>query len=73
MNTRTLNAQPWRFEPGEVVFVRGWAADDTALITGRAYPSTPLGFPHYLAVDDDGKEWLLPQIHLSHSPLGEVE
>lgn len=64
---RRLNSQPWRFKIGQAVYVRGWPVDATALITAQLAASDV--FPHYLAVDNDGNEWQLPQIHLSTSPI----
>jgi hypothetical protein len=66
MNTRLLNYKPWRFEPGDLVYVRQWpteeAAKVTACLTGRA-------FPHYLVVDSVGIEWRVAQIELSSKPI----
>jgi hypothetical protein len=66
MNTRVLNEQPWRFNPGRLVYVRGWPADErgkvTAWIQNRA-------FPHYLVVDSVGIEWQVAQIELSSKPI----
>jgi hypothetical protein len=64
---RRLNAQPWRFDPGDTVYVRGWAAEKTALITDRA--ATEAHFPHYLVVDPNGKEWCIAQVELSSNPI----
>jgi hypothetical protein len=71
MNTKVLNAQPWRFIPGETVYVRGWPRDETALVTAQM--PTRQGFPSYLIVDSVGMEWWVAQLRLSHSPLQDVE
>ena len=65
---RTLNAQPWRFTPGDVAHVRGWPEGSTVEILEQL-PKQRWTFPHYLAVDLHGNTWRVPQIHLSHSPL----
>ncbi len=67
MNTRVLNAQPWRFEPGDHVYVRGWPSAERAVVTALI----PMwhGFPSYLIVDSVGIEWHMAQLFLSHSPL----
>ena len=62
-----LKRHPWRFDLGQAVYVRGWSQDTTALITAKVATSDV--FPHYLVVDADGKEWRIPQIHLSTSPI----
>jgi hypothetical protein len=67
MNTRVLNAQPWRFEPGDHVYVRGWPSEDRAVVT--ALIPTRQGFPSYLIVDESGDEWHMAQLFLSRSPL----
>ena len=67
IGVRLLNGKPWRFKIGEVVYVRGWPVDATAKITAQLRNAVP--FPHYLAVDNDGREWRIPQLHLSTSPI----
>lgn len=68
IQARILNNQPWRFEEGATVYVRGWPVDSAVkVIAQRQSP----GFPHYLAVDLDGNTWRLPQIHLSSIPIRE--
>lgn len=62
---RILNAQPWRFTPGDVAHVRGWPEGSTVEILEQL----PGRWPHYLAVDLHGNTWRLPQIHLSRSPI----
>ena len=68
MNARFLNSQPWRFEPGASVYVRGWPADETGRIICGVQP-TSSGFPHYLVVDSGGMEWRIAQLHLSSKPI----
>lgn len=52
--TATLQQNPWRFAPGDHVFVAGHpqqpAVVTAALGCGRA------GWPHYFVVDDNGHE-----------------
>jgi hypothetical protein len=62
---RVLNAQPWRFSPGDHVYVRSWPQDQTVLITGRASHV----FPHYFVVDSEGHEWLIAQLEMSTTPI----
>lgn len=69
--TAILKERPWRFNPGDVAYVAGWPVDATVLITA-ATAGGDYGFPHYLAVDNDGNEWKLPQIHLSKTPLNQL-
>lgn len=66
MNVRLLNSQPWRFIPGDTVFVRGWAPDATGFVTDQC-PGR--GFPHYLVVDANGAEWRISQLELSTRPI----
>jgi hypothetical protein len=60
---RVLNAQPWRFIPGDTVHVCGW--HETALVTQQV----PLRFPHYLVADADGAEWRVSQLQMSSKPI----
>lgn len=62
MNTRLLNAQPYRFNAGDHAYVRGWPQDQSVVVTLRA---TGLPLPHYFVVDDQGHEWLIAQVELS--------
>jgi hypothetical protein len=66
MNTRLLNSQPWRFVPGDQVYVRGWPIDETALVIDQ---QSGLPFPHYLVVDGDSTEWRISQLELSRKPI----
>jgi len=76
MNTRLLNAQPWRFVPGDTVYVRntalvqGWPEGHTGKVVGTFMAN---GCPHYYVLDGDGVSWDLPQMHLSRLPLQELE
>lgn len=65
-------ANPWRFQAGDSVWVRGWGQD----------PDQPSGeiverlvggavFPHYLVRDFLGGHWQISQLELSGSYLGE--
>jgi hypothetical protein len=71
--TRTAN--PWRFSPGDHVYICSpshhqeiFHPQEPAIITSRVQRSRA-NWPHYFAVDADGHEWLVPQIHLSSSPI----
>lgn len=68
MNARALSAQPWRFLPGDTLHVRGWAADQTVVVTDQRTVNR-YRFPHYLVVDSVGGEWLMSQLQLSRSPV----
>jgi len=68
MSTRALNAQPWRFKPGDLVFVRGWPADETAMVTAQIETGV---FPEYLVVDSVGAEWHVAQIKLSSRTIAQ--
>jgi hypothetical protein len=61
-----LNAQPWRFMPGDSVFIRGWGPLQSAVVLCQleAY-----AWPHYLVADEDGNEWRISQLELSSRPL----
>ena len=82
MNPTLLKSQPWRFMPGDEVYVRGWDPSTTAMITGQIQPQPcelEIGFrtrpgrtlPAYFVVDSDGHEWQVPQILLSKQPVVE--
>lgn len=66
MNTRLLNTQPWRFNPGDEVYVRGWPADEAAKVTAWIQNRA---LPHYLVVDAVGIEWQIAQLELSSKPI----
>lgn len=68
MNTRILNEQPWRFDPGATVYVRGWPADETGKVVSGIQP-TRSGWPHYLVIDYVGIEWQICQLDLSTKPI----
>lgn len=61
-----LNAQPWRFLPGDKAYVRDWPEEDSVLILAQllAYP-----WPHYLVADATGAEWRISQLELSSKPI----
>ena len=65
--TATLQQNPWRFAPGDRVFIAGHpqqpAVVTAALGQGRG------GWPHYFVVDDNGYEWRVAQIQLSSAPI----
>ena len=65
--TATRTANPWRFSPGDHVYIAG-RPQEPAIITSRVQRSRA-NWPHYFVVDADGHEWLVPQIHLSSSPI----
>jgi hypothetical protein len=61
--TATRTANPWRFSPGDHVYIAG-RHQEPAIITGKVRRSRA-NWPHYFVVDADGHEWCVPQIHLS--------
>jgi hypothetical protein len=65
--TATRTANPWRFSPGDHVYIAGHP-QEPAILTGKVRRSRA-NWPHYFVVDADGHEWLVPQIHLSSSPI----
>jgi hypothetical protein len=82
MNPTALKTQPWRFMPGDEVYVRGWDPSATSMITGQIHPRTTTlelsygdrpgrTFPAYFVVDSDGHEWQVPQVMLSRQPVVE--
>ncbi len=67
--TATRTANPWRFAPGDHVYIAG-RPQEPAIITIRVQlHQHRTDWPHYFVVDADGHEWLVPQIHLSSSPI----
>lgn len=60
---------PWRFAPGDLVYVRGWPMYETAKVTAWIQNRA---FPHYLVVDYVGIEWLIAQIDLSSKPIPQM-
>jgi hypothetical protein len=65
--TATRTENPWRFSPGDHVYIAG-RPQEPAIITS-ALGRGAADWPHYYLVDADGHEWLVPQIHLSSSPI----
>ena len=65
--TATRTANPWRFKPGDRVFIAGHP-QQPAVVTA-ALGQARAGWPHYFVVDADGYEWRVPQIQISASPI----
>ena len=59
----------WRFNPGDLVYVRGWSNEDVALIVERLEGQS---WPMYACNDMSGKQWMLSQIVLSLKPIYET-
>lgn len=59
---KRFTGYPWRFNVADLVWVRGWP-QEPAKVVDRCV--NDYGFPHYYLVDDNGIEYLVPQIHLS--------
>ena len=67
---KLLKRQPWRFKPGEQVYVQGWEADTTGLVVEQLRDG--LAFPHYLVVDPDGQvvgHRPAPPVLTTHHPI----
>ena len=62
-----LNADPWRFAAGDVVYIAGH--EQLPAKVTAAFGHGRLNWPHYLVVDHQGHEWTLPQQCLARSPL----
>lgn len=62
-----LNDNPWRFEPGDVVYIAG---REPVKVTA-AFGNGRLNWPHYLVVDHQMHEWTVPQQCLSSSPIAQ--
>lgn len=65
MRLHLLKRQPWRFKPGDRVYVRGWHPERTVEILEIASGV----FPAYLCRDDLGATWRIGQIELSSRPI----
>lgn len=64
--TVLLNAQPWRFQPGDVAYVRGWSQDYATTVRKQLHGC---GVPHYLVEDHHGNQWKISQLELSSCPI----
>ena len=58
-----LRDNPWRFQPGDDVYIAG-SEQRPAKVT-KAFGHGRLSWPHYLVVDDQMQEWTVPQQCLS--------
>jgi hypothetical protein len=65
MNLRLLNQQPWRFKPGDRVYVRGWHPERVVTISHRAIAAMPT----YFCYDELGSVWRIAQLELSRRPI----
>ena len=63
---KVLNAQPWRFIPGDLVHVRGWHPEEPAEVLAQI---TSRRWPHYLVRDVAGATWRVSQLELSSKPI----
>lgn len=63
---------PWRFNPEQKVYVRGWQQEYPVTIVERMDPCEKL-LPHYICQDHTGDFWILSQIELSTRPLLECK
>ena len=62
-----LNANPWRFAAGDVVYIAGHE-QQPAKVTA-AFGHGRISWPHYLVVDHQGHEWTVPQQCLARLPI----
>jgi hypothetical protein len=65
----------WAFNVGQAVYVRGWPAQATAIVTALCDSKSEdnwgriVSVPAYLVVDDTGDEWLIAQMRLSSTTI----
>jgi hypothetical protein len=64
--TVLLNVQPWRFQPGDAAYVRGWSQDHPTTVREHLHTG---GGPHYLLEDHLGGQWKVSQLELSSCPI----
>ena len=62
-----LNADPWRFAAGDVVYIAGHE-QEPAKVTA-AFGHGRSSWPHYLVVDHQMQEWTVPQQCLARLPV----
>ena len=62
-----LNANPWRFAVGDVVYIAGHE-QEPAKVTA-AFGHGRSSWPHYLVMDYQGHEWTVPQQCLARLPV----
>lgn len=62
-----LRDNPWRFKPGDVVYIAGHEQQPAKVTLAFTYGR--LSWPHYCVFDHQGQEWTVPQQCLSSSPI----
>jgi hypothetical protein len=62
-----LNANPWRFAAGDVIYIAGHQQCPAKVTEAFGYGR--LSWPHYLVVDHQGHEWTVPQQCLARLPV----
>ena len=62
-----LKAYPWRFAPGDEVYIVGH--EQLSAKVTAAFGHGRLGWPHYLVVDHQMHEWTVPQQCLARLPI----
>ena len=62
-----LNANPWRFAVGDVVYIAGHEQLPAKVTAEIGYGR--LHWPHYLVVDHQMHEWTVPQQCLARLPV----
>lgn len=79
-NPAAFSLNPWRFQSGDTVYVRGWPIGAAATVTKQIQMRSCTlklsygyragrTFPAYFVVDEDGHEWQVPQVALSKSVI----
>lgn len=67
MILKLLNANPWRFAAGDVVYIAGH--NQLPAKVTLAFGHGRLSWPHYLVVDYQGHELTMPQQCLARLPV----
>lgn len=60
-----FSANPWRFQAGDSVWVRGWGQDPDQPGGTIVEQLVGMPFPHYLVRDLLGGHWRISQLELS--------
>ena len=61
---------PWRFAPGDAVYVVGWPQETVKVTEDFGHGRS--SWPHYRVVDWQGDEWVLPQQCLSRTTIANL-
>lgn len=66
MNPLILSSQPWRFMPGDQVYIRNQKQQPAIVL---AQLETSYVWPHYMVQDFDRRVWRVSQLELSSKPI----